>query len=177
MRQLTLVETAHQPWQVEAGWPSRFLDFVIDGVPMYPDMRKRFDGASPLWLGHKPAEASSLESVERLLGVRPGDAPSGRVALYLCGMCGDLGCGAVTVAVRVGDDAVEWSDWSYYYGYDRDDRSDADSRQLVDHLPTMTFARIPYEAALRDATRTIVASTRGTSSRKRPWTRWLGARA
>ena len=47
-----------------------------------------------------------------LRGAAPSDLASGRVPLYVCAECGDLGCGAVTVRVTELDDCFVWSELS-----------------------------------------------------------------
>ena len=42
----------------------------------------------------------------RLLGRLPADLPPGRVAVFVCPECADLGCGAVTVRLELQDDVV-----------------------------------------------------------------------
>ena len=47
------------------------------------------------------------ETRDFLLLERNGDTPSGRVALYVCPLCGDYGCGVVSVKVtRDGTDIL-----------------------------------------------------------------------
>ena len=70
------------------GEPHGFVSVLSDGVP--PRRRKTF------------ARALSL--------LEPSEFESGRVPLYTC-YCGDLGCGAVTVAVSESGDRVHWSDF------------------------------------------------------------------
>lgn len=49
----------------------------------------------------------------RLLDDGEPDYPPNRVALYVCQECGDLGCGAVTVAVNRDPGAITWSDFRW----------------------------------------------------------------
>jgi len=62
--------------------------------------------------------ATAEAFVDRLLGSVPGDAPEGRVAVYVCAECGELNCGAVTVEVRRSEETVQWLSWGYENGYD-----------------------------------------------------------
>jgi hypothetical protein len=48
-------------------------------------------------------------SVARLQGETQPDYPPNRVAIYVCPECGDLGCGAITVAVSREEGTVIWS--------------------------------------------------------------------
>jgi hypothetical protein len=61
-------------------------------------------------------------------------------------MCGDLGCGAVTVRLTVGRDSVVWSDWGWQTNY-----SDEISREDFAGFPDLEFDRAEYEGVLRDA--------------------------
>jgi len=105
--------------------PQRQLEFVVDGVPLHerltavpaPD-----DDTS--WLG-EPFDMTSVadlswpayaaDDLRRLAGTQPPDDKAwpldpGYLPLYVCPMCADLGCGAITVHVdhtRPGQ--VTWS--------------------------------------------------------------------
>jgi hypothetical protein len=105
--------------------PQRQLEFVIDGLPLHRRLlavRAPDDDTS--WLG-EPFDLTSVadlswpaqtaDDLRRLAGTQPRDdkawplAP-GRQPLYVCPMCADLGCGAITVHVdhtRPGQ--VTWS--------------------------------------------------------------------
>src|SRR4051794_16235939 len=100
---LELVETEREV-DAESGPAKtrrRFLDFVVDGSPLYIEMQRRgFDRITPLWRSDT-APGAKEQVVGRLAGDVPGDAPGGRVCVYICPECGDLGCGAVTVSVVV----------------------------------------------------------------------------
>ena len=50
--------------------------------------------------------------VRQLLGRAPSELESGRVPLYVCSECADIGCGAVTVRVIALDDCFVWSELS-----------------------------------------------------------------
>lgn len=95
---------------------SHYLDFAINGqplahrLPVAPDMTSTLNRA---WL--HSVESSNLE----LLGKRPTvGLDTGRVYLYVCGECGDLGCGAITAALEVKPDRITWSQFAWEDGYD-----------------------------------------------------------
>jgi hypothetical protein len=130
----------------------RFLDYAIDGERLYPRMLRRgFDTVTPLWLD-APMPRYGVESVERLLGTRPGDAPQGRVCVYVCPECGDLGCGAVTIRLVLTDHSVEWRDWGYQNDYD-----DGVVDDSLSDLPNLTFDRRQYTMALVAAAQRLTA--------------------
>ena len=68
------------------------------------------------------------------------------MSVYVCPECGDLGCGAVTIALAVDVETVTWSDWGY-----QTDCEDEVHRDEVRALGTLTFKRAEYEAVLRQA--------------------------
>ena len=85
----------------------RFLDLVVDGAPL-----SRFAVDRVTQLGGSEAERSQV--IAQLTGDAPGDIGD-RVALYVCPVCGDLDCGAVTVRVHQQDELVLWTDLRFSY--------------------------------------------------------------
>jgi len=53
----------------------------------------------------------------QFLGRTASDFPSGRVPLYVCPLCADPGCGAVTVRVTAYVDCYVWSEFGEEYPY------------------------------------------------------------
>ncbi|MEV7963343.1 hypothetical protein [Oerskovia paurometabola] len=93
-----------------------------------------------------PATAS--EYLDALLG---GGAPDdvglfadGRVPLLVCPVCADLGCGAVSARLVIGQGVVEWRDLGWQIPRDRAD----DEVEDVPFTPPLhlVFARDAYEA-------------------------------
>ena len=128
---------------------SHFLDVVID------DRSLRDTVAQPAqdlvtelnrpWLHVVP------EAVRRFLGGRASEElVPGRVALLVCPVDGDLGCGQLTAALEVGDMEVLWSDFLWEDGV-------CDPRP-VEHLhQPFVFDRAQYEAAFASAYERVAA--------------------
>ncbi|HIP77519.1 MAG TPA: hypothetical protein EYH07_03530 [Kiloniellaceae bacterium] len=116
-----------------------FLDFVVSGRSLYGELRRRGDDyVSCLgWL----ADPQDDHARARLLLERPGDLPSGRVALYICPQCGDLGCGTVSVAVVRDDDGFVWQD----FGYESDN---GEAFTPLERLGPYRFEAEAYEDAI-----------------------------
>lgn len=94
--------------------PSKQLDFVVDGALLRERLRT-LEVPRPELFGLDPFNMSGVAdlawpkeaaiALQHLAGLELRSeywplAP-GRFPLFVCEMCGDLGCGAVTVAVRV----------------------------------------------------------------------------
>src|SRR6478736_1306610 len=80
------------------------LDYIIDGRPLLMHLRSRgckdTDFISPF--GGSCEFESRVASWLLLRSKAP--FPNGRIPLLVCPRCGDLGCGAVTVAIERVDD-------------------------------------------------------------------------
>lgn len=117
----------------------RYQDFKI-GRRRLTDLIKVGDRASVLgWL---PRELERLHCRQLLLET-PSALASGRVPLYLCPECADLGCGAVTVTIHRAGDLVTWSGFHHEGPID-----DATPVEPVRELRDFTFAWQAYRDAL-----------------------------
>lgn len=126
----------------------RFLDFVVNGESLALKARAAgYDLISRLWLDDATAAPESIKAAQRLLGQLEGDAPRGRVSVYGCAECGDLGCGAITVRLQVSEKNVSWADWGYQNNYEDEVHSVADVMGLGDFV----FERHEYEHVLAQA--------------------------
>ncbi|WP_448547977.1 hypothetical protein [Thalassotalea fusca] len=56
--------------------------------------------------------------VNQLLLNETSELESGRVPIYVCNCCGDLGCGALTVKIEFIDGFFVWSDFGYENNYE-----------------------------------------------------------
>jgi hypothetical protein len=55
---------------------------------------------------------------KQLLLKEPAELESGRIPLYVCNCCADLGCGALTVKVKEESGYFIWSDFGYENNYE-----------------------------------------------------------
>ena len=128
--------------------PRRFLDFLVNAEALAPRVQEAgYDLISCLWVDNATAAPESHQSARRLLAQLAGDAPHGRVSVYGCAECGDLGCGAVTVALTVGEDTVTWAEWGYQTNYE-DEVHDVDD---IPGLRDYVFDRRDYERVITAA--------------------------
>ena len=91
-----------------------YLDFVVDGQPLAE--RTRYDLVSVLckeW-----ASGEREKAVRRLLREEAADFPDDRRSLFVCGECGDIGCGAVSIIIQLSNNRVLWRDFGYQNNYE-----------------------------------------------------------
>lgn len=74
----------------------------------------------------------------------PSNFASGRVPLFVCECCADLGCGALTVSVHHEGDRVVWSD----FAYEGLDESALSGSEDVARTGPFSFDRALYDSAL-----------------------------
>lgn len=94
------------------------FDWGIDGVPLAEWMST--------WTKKPPAAGVPTwddDDVRQLAGRAVRDQsrllPSGRIPLYICPECGDLGCGCFAVRVGFYPDVVTWGDFTHENNYER----------------------------------------------------------
>lgn len=94
------------------------LDFFVSGAPLLKEIEARgFDLVPRLGGGYLPIDGKTRDL---LLLEEESDAPSGRVALYVCAECEDLACGCVSARIsRDGPDFV-WSDFVFESAADQE---------------------------------------------------------
>jgi hypothetical protein len=90
-----------------------YEDFCVDGVALYP----RLLGRIGMGTGHdvstalRPDDpATAVDAIQRLLGLAPADFAGERMSLYVCLVCGDLGCASLSTRLVDLDDRVAWAE-------------------------------------------------------------------
>ena len=122
-------------------WEERWtFDFLVDGHSLADlvgaaarDLVGRLDR------DHPDRNARSVRVLTRDAAPDLGDD---RVMLYVCPECGDLGCGAITAALRAEADTITWSEFKHENDYD-----DSMTTSIRDVGP-FTFAAEAYRREL-----------------------------
>lgn len=128
----------------------RYWDIAVDGQllrDLFFEASGPGGGAgdyAPVLVHNWPIGMS--DDVLVLLGDRPPELPTGRVPVFVCSECGDLGCGAVTLAVERTADTVAWRDFGWETNYTTDE--DEEKYEAFPGGP-FVFARDQYESELR----------------------------
>ena len=103
----------------QAGVP-RF-DILVDGRRLAEHFvgRRGAHPANVVPLGWRAGEPDvERQTLEQLLGLAPSSLASGRVAVLVCELCGDIRCGALAVRIARRGPVLTWTDWAYENGYE-----------------------------------------------------------
>jgi hypothetical protein len=126
-----------------ASWKERWTyDFVVDGRSL-ADLLGASEGDRVGRLDRDDREGNA-QSIRVLTGEAAGDFGPDRVMLFVCPECADLGCGAITAALRSNGDGFQWSDFKYENSYDP---------SMTTNFPAVgpfTFAAGAYRRALAE---------------------------
>ena len=121
-----------------------FLDFVIDGESLWQKLGKPRDSVSIVCFEFSREE--TFKAVNRLLLIEKAVIPADRRSLFICGECGDIGCGSVTASVVRDGQAVVWKDFGFENDYEEDIRLDE-----YEGIGPYSFEWGPYERVLLQA--------------------------
>lgn len=133
-----------------------FLDIVVDGNPLRDTLRVSSEDDRPTQHTTFLREARpelAIAQIDRFLGRNNGDFADGRVALFVCPICSDLACGALTVELRATADTVSWLHLGWQDGITEEPQPWLLPEQ------SLSFERVTYETellALRDHFRSLI---------------------
>lgn len=116
-------------------------DFLIDGESLLHTLVKVGGGhADFMGCFVKGFAVPAAKAAARLLSQAAPDSPSGRVLLYICPECGDIGCGAYSVRIEKTNTGYAWSDFAYENGYEEP--------RIIKSVGPFFFERNAYESAI-----------------------------
>ena len=157
IRKTTIFETAVDLRIMKIGEKKSIIsrdvfDFVIDGTDLTSLVRTDDGSIADLSSGLQSNFVTSekIIYIERLLGKKPGDLDSGRVAILVCPECGDLQEGAVGCKIKfdMTMNTVTWYDFAWDFNDDEQDLSD-EVRDKVQDLKSFTFDGEEYRALMK----------------------------
>lgn len=105
--------------------------------------------------------AKSLIEIDRLLGRISGDFDDASIALFVCPVCSDLGCGALTIELRATTDTISWVRFGWQDGITDEPQPWPLPEQ------SLSFERVTYESellALRDHFEHLIKPGRPSSA-------------
>ena len=107
-------------WRIRSGGGGRterrYLDFIVDGQSLHDRLEPR-DHVTGLgcWVA-----AFERDYIQQLLARATPGFTARRAPVYVCGECGDLGCGAITAIVERTTNGIVWRDFAFENNYDAD---------------------------------------------------------
>jgi len=146
LRQRPYVKSPNGTFQSERN----YLDFLIDGVSLAE--LARYDLVSILCKEWALEERE--KSVRRLLGEESADFPDDRRSLLVCGECGDITCGAVSIMLDISDNTAVWQGFGYQNTYEPEI-----SGEHLRNLGPFQFDLDDYRNKLIQALSTLKVST------------------
>lgn len=89
----------------------KYFDFIVSGISMKTLLNvEDIDLITPLGWGNQEYEQ---EIIKEFIGERQSQIASGRLVLYVCPECGDIGCGCISVDLEITEDKVVWKNFGY----------------------------------------------------------------
>ena len=125
-------------WRTRAGGGGRterrYLDFVVDGHSL-GDMLDAGDVIGCLGWGVPEYDDNQVQT---LLLKQPSPLETGRVMIYVCAECGDIGCGAITAYIEKSGEYFVWRDFAF------EDDVDLLHLELYAHIGPFHFNKAEY---------------------------------
>lgn len=119
----------------KSGSRVKFLDFVVDGQSLYELLGRQFDTVS--CLASWPNTEEFRKAMNRLLLREEADFLNNRRSLYICGECGGLDCGAVSLVIEEKENVIVWRSFGYENTYE-------DALHEVEGVTSFTFDKAQY---------------------------------
>jgi hypothetical protein len=115
-----------------------YWDFAVNGRPL----REIVNPGDFIGVFGWQSAAIEKQFFVQLLGREPSELSSGRVPIYICPECADLGCGCLSIKLTKSDEAFAWSEFNFENNYE----TPHDERALP--VPTFVFHKSEYYQAL-----------------------------
>lgn len=97
-----------------------YFDFIIDGKPLSELLGVKENGMIGV-LGTFSHGNYEKEKISELLLEKETELGNGRVIIYGCSECLDIGCGAMTVKIEKVDNSIIWKEFAYENEYEETD--------------------------------------------------------
>ncbi|WP_339322095.1 hypothetical protein [Paenibacillus sp. FSL W8-0194] len=139
--------------RIREGYPGtiHYGDIIINGISLYERIAQEFDFVSCLGWGDRDFQK---KQIRRLLLRDVSDFPNHRNSIYICPVCADLGCGAVTTEIEITNGMVKWSRFGLQDNL-------KDTVQYFEKIEAFHFNLDEYKEA--------IINSKGIGSFKWPW--------
>jgi hypothetical protein len=125
------------------------FDFIVDGKSLhsllYPEEANYPQPQAPpvSCLNAMYQDEELQKALDSLLLRRRADFPDNRRALYVCPMCGDLGCGVETAVIEEGENTITWRNFGRENTYE-------DNVDRHEEVGPFVFDKAQYVATWKD---------------------------
>ncbi len=126
------------------------VGILIDGIDLL-DMMELGSAGLTTWANSdfkQPMQAAELRD-QLAKGLSTPELTSGIVPVYVCGECGDYGCGVFGWKISFGENTVTWSDFGWDDNLDKVFEEDDEPDPLYAGK-TIVFDRTQYFEALKN---------------------------
>lgn len=114
------------------------IDFLIDNNSLLSMLVRKFGGHGDYAGCFSKGWASlNKDSKAKLLLEKGSDTADGRIAVYVCPECADIGCGAFCCNIEQMDDYYIWKDFAY--------ENDYEDARIIHGMGPYCFNKILYE--------------------------------
>ena len=112
------------------------MDFIVSGQSVKTRLNSDdMDLISPFGWGDENYER---EIIKEFIGLKKPEISTGRIMIYVCPECADIGCGCISADIEITTDKVIWKNFGYENNY-----SDIDFDSYKDVAP-IEFDKADY---------------------------------
>ncbi|CCH55755.1 hypothetical protein BN8_05040 [Fibrisoma limi BUZ 3] len=97
-----------------------YIDFIVSGQSLEELLDQPSADRIGI-LGWIPNPDYERKKINEFLGLEEPELATGRTSFYVCPLCGDIGCGAITAKIEVTDETVTWKEFGYETDYSEPD--------------------------------------------------------
>ncbi|WP_026209867.1 hypothetical protein [Cytophaga aurantiaca] len=119
----------------------KYIDFVVSDKSL-SDLFVVTDLDLVGALGWSENKAYESEQLDQFLGLKASELKTGRISFYVCPMCADIGCGAITARIEITDTSVIWKDFGYETDYSEPEL------EAYNHIGPFVFEKIVYDKVM-----------------------------
>ncbi|MEO8233865.1 MAG: hypothetical protein ABI549_00495 [Flavobacterium sp.] len=92
--------------------PIFFYDVLIDGISLFDELECD-ENNSVCIFGYYDKKNLNIDIINQFLKTKPSELDTGRISLFICRECGDIGCGATTIDIQKNENSYIWKKFAH----------------------------------------------------------------